>query len=724
MHSRPRLLMLAFMVAHGLAAVLPRARQPCPHYEPEGELVDEYIVELHDHQSLDDHFRNIGMDLRQEGTDFFRHLEELHSYRARLTEDFIHNVVRFDPAVRSVERGAILEFHFGDDIQHEEQQFNLSTVDDSHLLPRDVPNWSIVERPSGHHMQQVTAGKKIELDGKDHIVHMLFGAGDGVDIYVMDSGIRTTHTMFKDGRASHFNGPETPYTYTLRTVEDQEGHGTHVAGIAAGHRSGVAQWANLINVKVGCNDLSICKGYTGGVIHAINDVVKAHNEKKATAGKEWKGSVMNMSFGLVAKSNLLNKAIDRAYDAGIPIAVAAGNKVDGDTVDADGTLCGSHNTICVGGVNKDYSKGWFSRGGPLVDIWAPGDYILSAGIKDDKDMRFKTGTSMATAVVSGIMATIVGYEELRENAQLVYERLRNNALTGIVGNLHNENNLFAQTGIMNSGDHPYYGPGADWNPVIDPYGMGPMASKRAGKDSHSGSAVIRRIYAPDVEGYRTLGIQDEDPNDAEPALITQEETLELDEAEGGFDVDMPEIEDVMEGGEPGRDPPMVGDKPICDGNQVQQDCVGGVLPPVDDYSGSQAPICMKADGSEGSYPRLNANALREAAAGYCKEVVDSRWLLKEGAPNPNPAVVAGAAEGGASMALSIMFHKGSCPEDQSTSEMDFGTLGIDKCVEYLSDTIGHLCVLDKSWGGAWNPDFEVMGGVWATDCAMFSVFGQ
>ncbi|RYP20907.1 hypothetical protein DL765_002557 [Monosporascus sp. GIB2] len=436
----------------------------------------------------------------------------------------------------------------------------------------------------------------------------------------MDSGIRTTHTMFKDGRASHFKGPDTPYTYTLKTIEDQEGHGTHVAGIAAGHRSGVAQWANLINVKVACSDHNICKGYTGGVISAINDVVKAHNEKKATAGKEWKGSVLNMSFGLVAQSNLLNKAIDRAYDAGIPIAVAAGNKVDGDTVDASGTLCGSHNTMC------------FSRGGPLLDIWAPGEYILSAGIESDKDMRFKTGTSMATAVVSGIMATIVGYEELRENAQLVYERLRNNAL-------------------------------------------------------------------PDI-------------------------TLELDEAEGDFDVDMPEVEDVMEGGEPGRDPPMVGDKPICDGNQVQEDCVGGVLPPVDDYSGPQAPRCMEADGSEGSYPRLNADALREAAAGYFKEVVDSRWLLKEGAPNPNPAVVTGAAEGGASMALSIMFHKGSCPEDQSTSEMDFGTLGIDKCVGYLSDTIGQLCILDESWGNAWNPDFEVMGGVWATDCAMFSIFGQ
>jgi subtilisin family serine protease len=234
---------------------------------------------------------------------------------------------------------------------------NTSPSQDHRVLRRNSPNFEIVERPSGHHMQQITAGKKIDNDGKDHIVHMLYGAGQGVDIYVLDSGVRISHALF-GGRASHFNDRDTPYTASIKTVDDEEGHGTHVAGIAAGHRSGVAQWANIINVKVACNDPKYCKGETQGVVNAFRDIIKKHNEKKANPPKGWKGSVINCSFGLTAKNNALNRAIDAAYDAGIPIAVAAGNKQDGTTVDAEGTLCGSHNTICVGGLEKNYNKGY------------------------------------------------------------------------------------------------------------------------------------------------------------------------------------------------------------------------------------------------------------------------------------------------------------------------------------------------------------------------------
>jgi hypothetical protein len=340
-------------------------------------------------------------------------------------------------------------------------------------------------------------------------------------------------------------------------------------------------------------------------------------------------------------------------------------------------------------------------------------------------MTAKSGTSMATGVVSGIMATIVGYEDLKDNAKLVYDRVYANAIPDIVGGLSKgEKNLFAQTGIANSGDHPYHGPGTDWNPVIDPYGSGPLKNRARTKYRNS-HAVDKRIDSPDVDGYKTVKVEDEDPNDDKPAVVIQEETFQVDQSGGGTEVEkMPTItDDGDSGSEPSTDPPLVNGKPICDGNQVQKDCVGGVLPHVDDYSGPQAPTCMKADGSQGSSPRLNAAELRNQASEYCKGLVDSKWLLKEGA-NPKPAVLPGKAENGASMVLAVMYYKSSCPKDKSKSEMDFGALGVDKCVEYLSDTLAHLCLLDQSWGAAWNKDFEVMGGVWATDCAMFSVLGQ
>jgi hypothetical protein len=343
-------------------------------------------------------------------------------------------------------------------------------------------------------------------------------------------------------------------------------------------------------------------------------------------------------------------------------------------------------------------------------------------------MVAKTGTSMATGVLSGIMATIVGYEDLKDNAKLVYDRVYANAIKDIVGGLSNgEKNLFVQTGIANSGDHPYYGPGTDYNPFIDPYGT--ILRRRATRKYRTSYTIDKRINNPDVDGYKTVKVDDESQTDNKPALVTQEETFQVDQA-GGTEVEaMPTITDGDEGGNNEPDPPkpddpsLVNGKPICDGNQVQKDCVGGVLPKVDDYSGPQAPTCMKADGSQGSTPRLNEAELRTQAAGYCKGLVDSKWLLKDGA-NPKPAVITNKAENGASMVLSIMYYKGSCPTDKSKSEMDFGALGIDKCVEYLAATLSQVCILDKSWGAAWNKDFEIMGGVWATDCAMFTALGQ
>lgn len=374
----------------------------------------------------------------------------------------------------------------------------------------------------------------------------------------------------------------------------------------------------------------------------------------------------------------------------------------------------------------DYAQ--FSRGGSLVDIWAPGSDIISAGKDSDFDRKVKTGTSMATGVVSGIMAIIIGYESLNSNARLVYDRVYANAIPNIVGGLSKgEKNVFAQTGIANGGDHPYQGPGDDFNPLVDPYGPG-FYRKRALTESRDSHAVEKRFNDAEIDGYKAVKVEDDEPNDDKPTLITQEQTFQVDEAGGGTEVEeMPIISDDQDTGAsedtgPSTGPPLVNGKPICDGNQVQHDCVGGVLPHVNDYSGPQAPTCMKADGSPGSSPRLNTDELRSQASAYCKKLVDSRWLLKEGA-NPNPAVLPGKAEKGASMVLAVMYNKGSCPKDKSKSEMDFGTLGVDKCVEYLSDTLSHACSMDSSWA-AWNKDFEVMGGVWATDCAMFTVMGQ
>lgn len=147
-----------------------------------------------------------------------------------------------------------------------------------------------------------------------------------------------------------------------------------------------------------------------------------------------------------------------------------------------------------------------------------------------------------------------------------------------------------------------------------------------------------------------------------------------------------------------------------------------MLPKADPYSGIQAPMCMKADGSPGSSPRLNQAAAREAAAGYCKNMVNSKWILKRGA-SPAPAVVTGKAEGEKSMILSIMWYEPSCAKDKHTDVYDFGKISVDTCMDNMITALSATCKIDKSWGAKWNKDYELQGGVWANDCAMYSLYG-
>lgn len=312
---------------------------------------------------------------------------------------------------------------------------------------------------------------------------------------------------------------------------------------------------------------------------------------------------------------------------------------------------------------------------------------------------------------------VVGYEgplDDSKNTQFVYDRLKNNALKDVLQDMaSDEVNAFAQTGINSPKDNgqerkqPYPGIPNDFFIFGDPYGVQLWAKRES----------------PEVEevGYKTTEVQNPDPNDVNPLLFVQEALDAEDEAQPGDDSYQPEITgDVNEedGDVGGGSGPA---KPICQGNQIYEDCEGGKLPEIKDNSGPQQPVCMKADSTPGSPARLNEQKLLDAAAGYCKELVDKKWLFKEGAPTPRAPVLDGQAQNGKSMSLAALFHKGSCPPDKN--EMNMADVGYDKCVENLGRTLSTFCGLDESWGDKFVKDFEVLGGIFATDCVMYSAFG-
>ena len=117
--------------------------------------------------------------------------------------------------------------------------------------------------------------------------------GAGVDVYVVDTGVRTSHAVFQtttDGTAAGSRVKE-GISFT-NTTTDGDGHGTHTAGTAVGAKFGIAQGANVIAVKVLGDDGS---GSSSDTISGMDWVINRHNSRKGDA--DFKGSVMSMSWG-------------------------------------------------------------------------------------------------------------------------------------------------------------------------------------------------------------------------------------------------------------------------------------------------------------------------------------------------------------------------------------------------------------------------------------------
>jgi len=209
--------------------------------------------------------------------------------------------------------------------------------------------------------------------------------GFGVDAYIVDTGIMTSHNDF-GGRAT--------CAYSAIPGEacvDNDGHGTHVAGTIGGRTFGVAKRANLIGVKV-----------VGDFSGSISTVIDGIDWVTARVSANPRPSVISMSLGPLrgrTQSPSWAAAIQNAINAGISYAAAAGN----DNEDACISLS-YPNAIVVGSSTEFDSRSFFSNFGSCVDMFAPGSDIWSAGIASNTARQQFSGTSMATPHVAGVMA--------------------------------------------------------------------------------------------------------------------------------------------------------------------------------------------------------------------------------------------------------------------------------------------------------------------------------
>jgi cerevisin len=215
--------------------------------------------------------------------------------------------------------------------------------------------------------------------------------GEGVDVYVIDTGTNIEHVDF-EGRA-HWGK-----TIPANDVdEDGNGHGTHCSGTIGGKKYGVAKKANIYAVKVLKSNGS---GTMADVVKGVEWAANSHTKKAKKGKKGFKGSAANMSLG-GGKSSALDRAVNGAVIAGIHFAVAAGN----DNADScNYSPAAAELAITVGASALDDSRAYFSNYGKCNDIFAPGLSILSTWIGSKYAVNTISGTSMASPHIAGLLA--------------------------------------------------------------------------------------------------------------------------------------------------------------------------------------------------------------------------------------------------------------------------------------------------------------------------------
>jgi subtilisin family serine protease len=210
---------------------------------------------------------------------------------------------------------------------------------------------------------------------------------DDVIIAVLDTGVNASHEDLKQSLVAGYD-----FASNDTVPDDQNGHGTHVAGIAAaiGNNgvgvSGVAAGARIMPVKVLSNNGS------GDLSSIINGIRYATDHG---------AQVINMSLGGSGTSQAMQDAISYALSKGVVVVAASGNS--NGPVGFPGNCSG---VVTVGAIDSSGTRASYSNYGPELDVVAPGSNIFSTFMGSASSYITMSGTSMAAPAVSGVAALV------------------------------------------------------------------------------------------------------------------------------------------------------------------------------------------------------------------------------------------------------------------------------------------------------------------------------
>lgn len=294
------------------------------------------------------------------------------------------------------------------------------------ILSNFSKNWS-VEMDSVQDAEVVpersfetTASAPWHLDRIDQITLPLdstyreAGTGSGAHLYVIDTGIRTTHVELA-GRT------QTVFVTSGESSAPCGSHGSWVASIAAGRYNGVARSASIYDLHVSRASIN-CKFYSSDAIAAYTWIL---NNGQLPG-------VINLSFSGPG-STTSDDYISQLKEAGFVVIAAAGN--DGSSSAAcSNSPARSSDLISAAASRIDDTAAGFSNYGSCVDIWAPGDNIRGAASGSNGDYVVWDGTSASSPVVAGLATVLYASSSYSTAASVdagIFDLAANNQLSSI-----------------------------------------------------------------------------------------------------------------------------------------------------------------------------------------------------------------------------------------------------------------------------------------------------
>jgi subtilisin family serine protease len=244
------------------------------------------------------------------------------------------------------------------------------------LVEKDA-SLTVKPETSMWHLQRLIT-KELPL----HITYKPKNHGEGVVVYVVDSGVNIAH--------SELDGASIEYLYTPDDYTDPSGHGTAIISLIVGKTVGVARGAHVKVVKIPMSTtISVSE-----LLTALDAIIADHSGV----------AVVNCSW-TVAKSSILDAKITELESDGLVVVAAAGN----DGVAADTVSPAGLDSVLGVGASDVYDRviGWGGvtpNFGPEVDVFAPGVDVMCATSGGLAEM---SGTSLAAAVVSGVVAQFI-----------------------------------------------------------------------------------------------------------------------------------------------------------------------------------------------------------------------------------------------------------------------------------------------------------------------------